>query len=339
MKRFFDLFRGRPSKPPPSSRRPQTVRLGVEKLEDRLVPAASGNLLQAVAVNNGSAAFFLNTRGDLCEKTVSGATVDLLPGFPQFSAGVDRFGNADVFTLARNNTMLEFNSQGVQAIAVPPGVQVKEFAAVHGDRVYMVGTDGSLWQLSPVINHNGGSILIAPAGSAQFVDAVTQISGVDALFVVRGNGQLQECVNGVFTGLAGGDFIPGPNFFRLNQISAGLDAFGDADVSALSTGTNFGELWRWTGTAGWIEEGAANQFIGISSTTNGTVFCVTASGSLGKFDAQNNFHKVGSNAFEVAAASSNDAYFASFDQSLWEDTTVLFANIALRREGPGSVLL
>jgi hypothetical protein len=130
-------------------------------LEDRLVPAASSvHFLQAVAVNNGSAVFFQDgITGDLREKTPSGATTTLISQniTSQFSAGVDSSGNPDVFAQIGPSLLLEFNARGSQAITAP--VNIKEFAAVHGDRFYMVGTDGSLWGYSPprnIFGHPGG---------------------------------------------------------------------------------------------------------------------------------------------------------------------------------------
>jgi hypothetical protein len=339
MRRFLNnLFRNfRTTSSAPGKRR---AALQVEGLEDRMMPAASVNLLQAVPVNNGSAVFFVNQSGTLFERTPSGAKVGLVVAVQQFSAGVDRSGNADVFSVSQNNFFMEENSSGPQALNAP--VQIKEFAAAHGDRVYVVGTDESLWVHSPpfvVFGHVfGGWREIAGPGQAQYVDAVTQSSGQDALFVVRGNGQLQECINGVFMGLPGSDFTPGPNFFRFATISAGLDLNGNADVFGLSTGVNHAELWRWTNNSqGWTELGGVNQFIHISATNNGQVFCLTFSGDLDKFDAQNNFQKLYSNAFyEVAAASSNDVYVAdTFDSSLWELTN---STTWHEVEGPNSVL-
>jgi hypothetical protein len=329
-------------------RTPRRTVLQLEGLEDRMVPTASlVNPLQAVAVNNGSVAFFLNQQGALCEKTTSGATINLLPGgFPQFSAGVDRFGNADVFsqngTAGTDKTkMLEFNTNGVHLLTAP--VQIKEFAATHGDRVYVVGTDGSLWENNPVITQNGGwTFILRAGGNAQYVDAVTQSNGVDALFVVAGQGQLFEVVNGVFMGLPGTDFTPGPNFFEVDSISAGLDVNGNADVFGLANGAGNGELFRWTNNGDWRELGAANQFTSISATNAGQVFCHTFGGALDKFDAQNNLTTLQSSGVSgfIAAASSNDVYFARIDGSLWEETTILgFLNISRRWEGPNSVLL
>jgi hypothetical protein len=337
MKSFFSLFGSKRSKSRSTSRRrPQTARPAVESLEDRMVPAASVNVLQAVAVNGGSAVFFQNPNGNFSQKTVNGNTITLDRGVTAFSAGVDRFGNADVFTRFQNNGMLEFNSQGVQDIKPP--VAMSEFAAVHGDRLYAVATNGSLWQFNPF----GGWVNILSAGQARYVDAVTQSSGADAFFVVRSNGQLQESVNGgIFHGLPGSDFTPGANFFNVNTISAGLDMNGNADVFALSTGATFGELWRWTNNSqGWTELGAQNQFISISATNNGQVFCLTFGGALDQFDAQNNLHNLGTSAVsEIAAASSNDVYFTRFDGSLWERTNVLFGfSITREWEGPNSAL-
>jgi hypothetical protein len=340
MKTFFSLFGSHRSKSRSNSRHPQTVRPAIENLENRLVPTASVNILQAVAVNNGSAVFFQNAHtGTLCEKTTSGTTISLDSNVAAFSAGVDSSGNADVFTMAPNNSMLEFNSKGVRAINPP--VPMREFAAVHGDRLFAVGTNGSLWEFSPFFS-NGGWALILPNGEANYVDAVTQSSGVDALFAVLSNGQLEESFNnGVFHTLPGADFTPGPNFFQVATISAGLDVNGNADVFALANATGHGDLFRWTNDSqGWTELGAENQFVRICATNNGQVFCLTSGGQLDKFDAQNNFHSLySSGVSEVAAASSHDVYFSRFDGSLWERSDIfIFGSITVQWEASNTVL-
>jgi hypothetical protein len=163
--------------------------------------------------------------------------------------------------------------------------------------------------------------VILSSQEAQFVDAVTQSSGSDAAFIVRGLGDLEEYVNGVFSRLPGSDFTPGSNFFQATTISAGLDVNGNADVFALATAANHGTLWRWTNSSqGWTELGGINQFQFISATNNGQVFCLTSfGGELEKFDAQNNLHDLNaSEVGEIAAASSNDLYTTATNGSLCE---------------------
>ncbi|MBV8615369.1 MAG: hypothetical protein JOY66_16610 [Acetobacteraceae bacterium] len=305
------------------------------------MPASSVNLVQAVAVNNSSAAFFVDPQLDLVEKTSSGKVITVQSASQQapvqaFSAGVDRFGNADAFVQIGSKVMVEFNSQGAQFVVSP--VPIKEFTATHGDRLYEVGTDNSLWMFSP----STGFKKVLGAGQAQYVDAVTRtggsLAGHDELFVVRGNSELDVANVTVTNGIVATTTveIAIPNFFRFDTISAGLDVNGNGDVFALSTAANGNQLWRFSGGV-WTALGSANEFTQISATNGGTVFCLTSSGSLDKFDAHNSFTNLYNNSFfAVAAASSNDVYVAdTFDSSLWELTgTSTWHEWA----GPGSVL-
>jgi hypothetical protein len=314
MKGLFNSLRRNNRKCP---RRQQSVRLAFEGLEERQVMSASSLMIHAVQDNVGSAVFYTKTDGVLYEKDSSGAVNSLAGGgwTNAFSAGVDQNGRAAVFATGTDNTMWEYNSSGWHFLDAPE--VMTEFAAVKGDRVFAVGADNALWEYSPpwYFHHFwfGGWAQLSGPGTVQYVDAVTQASGYDAVFAVMQDGSLQESN-------AGGawQWLATPNFFQMSSISVGLDTNGNADVFGLSNYND--QLWRWTAAGDWVALGAPNQIFQISATTNGQVeFLTQGDHWLQKYDAQGNLHDLYHSYFtEVSAAASNDVYVVNWDSTLWD---------------------
>jgi hypothetical protein len=235
-----------------------------------------------------------------------------------FSAGVDSSGHADVFIEGSDNSMWEFNSQVFQDLNAPE--KMTGFAAVKGDRLYAVGADNAMWEYSPPyiwffrghIIRGGGWVELSGPGTVQFLDAVTQSSGVDAVFAIRQDGSLQEYSQGSWQWRAV------PNYFTVGywSFSAGLDTNGNADFFGLSNYND--QLWRWTSAGGWASLGSPDTAWWISATTNGQVDYIGFDGSLHKFDSSGTRHDMpnGNLTFtELSGAASNDLYVVTADWS------------------------
>jgi hypothetical protein len=320
MKFLFDLFRSRRSA---QASAPQRVRLELEAMEERMVPSASSLDMHAVKDNFGSAVFYTkfgSTQNGLHEKDASGADHWLLsPGwYRSMSAGVDRSGRADLFLTGSDHSMWEHNSSGWHNLFAPE--TMTEFAAVKGDRVYAVGADRAMWEYSPPIYfgkfHFGGWQRLSGPGTVQYLDAVTQTSGIDSVFAIRQDGSLQKYSQGNWQWLAT------PNYFSVasSTFSAGLDTSGNADFFGLSASN--GQLWRFTNASGWKALGGAHTAYWISATTNGQVAFVNRNDfSLQKFDGNGGLHTlsaVGQKYWEVSGAADNDVYADTFGDSLQE---------------------
>jgi hypothetical protein len=314
MQALFNLFRGRRT----SSQRPRRTQLAFEAMEDRLVPSASSLAIHAVTDTQGSAVFYQKSDG-LHEKDAGGVN-HVLYGNPNWtvalSAGVDSSGHADVFVTGTDKTMWEFNSSGWRNLNAPEFM--KEFAAVKGDRVYAVGADNAMWEWSPPIwfgrFHFGGWSQLSGPGTVQFLDAVTQTSGTDAVFAIRQDGSLQKFSQGSWQWLAV------PNYFTVGywSLSAGLDQNGNADVFGLSRSND--QLWRWTSSTGWSALGSAGQAWWISATTSGQVDFIGMDSHLYKFDGSGFLHTLSTsdNYSEISGAADNDVYAVDWSRFLVE---------------------
>jgi hypothetical protein len=308
---------GKSSRVRPSvARRPKSYRPSFDSLEERQVLSTSSPTIHAVTDNFGhSEVFFINKQTRAFEEHDAGGN-HILSGantVQSFSAGVDRTGHADAFVIAGDNSMWEWNSSGWHKLFEPE--RMTQFAAVKGDRVYAVGADKALYEYSPPFTifgiHLGGWQRLDGPGAVQSIDAVTDSSGRDAVFAIRGDNTFRERFNGSWTFLSGANTIQ-------RGFSAGTDLSGNADVFGLD-GTN--QLFRHT-TGGWTALGARNTVRTISATNAGQVDFITTGGKLEKFDAAGALHVLDtvSSYIEVSAAASNDVYVNIWNFSGWERT-------------------
>src|SRR5262249_23368817 len=337
MNRLLNFFRStRPA------RRPQSARLNVETLEDRMVLSPSSTSLHAVQdITGASAAFFHGPKDNaFYEKTPSGAIVQLsgTNTVSDFSAGLDVNGHADVFAHLYGS-MYEHDDAGWHWLNEP--IPMLQFAAVKGGRCYAEGNDNSLWEYTPpttvtyYINWGGRQVPVTTtiggwqklwaANAVWNVDAVTQSSGKDMVFAVGGDRRLER-FDPQFSDwqtLAAGS--------TWRCFSAGLDGNGNANVWMI---TNSGDLDRWTngpnGTGYWqyfLNLSGVSDVVGVSATTNGQVFVFQYSGGgvgddyiVSKFDTE---HPTGriisySNNAGMVAAGFNDLFVMTTDGHLQE---------------------
>ena len=298
------LPRPRPRRPPcaADTRRPRPVRLNLESLDQRIVPSSSSSNIHAVTDGTGaSVAFFKDVTGTLREKNDLGL-LQPLGSTPNevsvFSAGLDQFSNADVFAVRDGKLEYLTNAGGGWQDTMAP-VAERSFAAVKGGRMYLVGTDDSLWEYTapftttgflylpghapvPVTTHWAGKWqeLLGP-NSMDDVDAVTTTHGFDVLFGRDANFNLSE-------------FIPGTTSHLItlttastSDYSAGLDVGGFAEVFAvfpnLSNGRQADLKEYDAGT--WTEiYNRADEFTLVSATSGGQAYFTVYQKDLGSDD-------------------------------------------------------
>jgi hypothetical protein len=256
MRRLLNLFRSQRPAKPATTRRPQHARLGLESLEERCMPSTSSPYLHAVQPTSGQAAvFFLNTRpyplterGALMEKTPQGTIVQLTPAstytthVSDFSAGLDRAGNPDVF-VQLSSGRLEVRDGGHAFTSLNQPESMLRFAAVDGGRAYFEGQDHALWQYTipyteTITIVSGGHVIretITLGGWKQLtvpnsvfgLDAVTQpATGSDEVFFIAHDLSLQQF------DVASGSLHELATFgnYLTFELSAGLDGNGYAVV-------------------------------------------------------------------------------------------------------------
>jgi hypothetical protein len=291
MKSFLNVVRklvpgGRPAR---DARRSRPVRLGLESLDQRIVPSSSSSNIHAVTDGTGaSVAFYRDITNRLYEKTDSG----LLQGLTQpgevsvFSAGLNRYGNADVFAVKDGRLQYYTDGGGGWQDTMAP-VAEYSFAAVKGGRMYMVGTDHSLWEYNapyttttylvipghapvPSTVHWAGSWqeILGP-NSMNDVDAVTDNTNHDTLFGRDVNFRLSEFILGTTSHLIT------LTTAQTNDYSAGLDVGGYADVFAVFPNLSNGrqaDLKEYDAGA-WIEVyNTADEFTFVSATSGGKAY-------------------------------------------------------------------
>jgi hypothetical protein len=284
LRRFSTLF-ARP-RPATRRRRPPTIRLGVESLDERIVLSSSSTGVHAVIDSTGgSVAYFRDKASNrLLEKTDINLTQALAPtgAVTTFSAGLDRFGRAQVFAMYNGRLEFRTDSGGTWQDTLAPR-SFRDFAAVKGGRLYAVGTDDSLWKYESAYSYRvtiGGpfgshqiivkvpgkwSELLGP-NSMNDLDAVTEANGIDVVFGRDAHFTLSEFIPGTTSHL-----LPIANF-SVNAYSAGLDTNGYADVFAVAqTGDDSAELRVWHPNS-WTTIAGVGQFTQVTATGNGQAF-------------------------------------------------------------------
>jgi hypothetical protein len=293
--------------------------------------------LHAVADDHGgSEVFFINKNDNqLYEHDAQGthkltgpnASAPFGPkSIKAFSAGVDLNGNADVF--ATDNTDALFEMQGGSWKNLNAPLKAKSFAAVKGDRMFAVLSDGHLYE------YDGQRQIPWSETSSGFmttIDAVTDAFNRDAVYVKNTNqtfGQYYstggDSHDFFYTELAGAFHMPGkPTLSEIGSFSAGTDSNGNADVVAVKqtlVALNAG-LQKYV-NGQWEVLGSSAGVHQISNTNNEHVWFMAGDNSLKKYDAQGNLVNVDARKsfVTISAARSNDLYAVFNNASLWERT-------------------
>jgi hypothetical protein len=289
-----------------------------EALESREVMSTASPAIHAVADNfNASVVFYINQQDhSFYEHDVSHGT-RMLSGpntVQSFSAGLDTDGHADVFVKAGDGSFWEYSDfRGGWQKLLGPNV-VSSFAAVKGDRCYVLFNDQSLHEFNGAAFFLFRWSTVSGAHSVQTLDAVTDSHGYDAVYVLKTNKTFGEFYHG-YHQLAGAVHL---GFFTVpwvNTFSAGTDLNGNADVYAKNF---FGTLEKNVGGV-WSIVAQAGTFKQFSATDNGQVWFIGSDDTLKKYDALGTRHDVYSDTFvSISAARSNDVYTVLWDHSLWE---------------------
>ncbi len=283
---FARMFSSKPTTTP----RPQSKRLGLEALEDRMVMSASSLNLHAVGLANGTSAAFLTNpvNHGLYELTSAGTVTALnAPGqVSTFSAGVDNSGHEDVFANI-SGSLYNYDAKGWHALNQPEAMT--SFAAVQGGRAYAVGADGTLYGClaTPVvpsyITINGRKVIDSPLlpqwtklsgpNTVLGVDAVTEANGTDVVYARCKDGSVQEFITSTNTWVK----LAAPN--TVNGFSAGLDASGYADVFMVTTGGTL-ECYHIAGGGSFTNIANVGSLATVAATTDGYAYVVSQSGKL-----------------------------------------------------------
>jgi hypothetical protein len=339
-----------------SSTRSRTSRAlpRLETHEDRLVLSVSSPAIHAVTDNFGqSAVFFINQQDHaFYEHDASHGTRQLSgPNSVQsFSAGVDAQGHADVFVKDGTGAFWQHTDAGGWQKLLGPGTVVS-FAAVKGDRLYAQFSDNSLHEFDGTrLFFNGIKLAgarpgirtpiplpwfshwttVPGSGAITALDAVTDTSGQDAVFVKNADKTFGEFYHGSYQQLAGAIHFGFFTLPRVTSFSAGTDRNGNADVYASML---FGGLSKNVGGT-WTAVAPAGTFTQFSATDHEQVWFLGTGGSLKKYDANVVLHNVDNGQFlSLSAAASNDVYTVFHDDSLWERKAGFWQELS----GPGTV--
>ncbi len=330
-----------------------SARLSVETLESRLVPSVSSPAIHAVTDNVGqSAVFFINSQNHAFFERDAAHGLRELSGpntVQSFSAGVDATGHADVFVKDGVGAFWQHTDAGGWQKLLGPGT-VQSFAAVQGDRLYAQFSDNSLHEFDGTrlffngIKLTGGAArplvhfpilfshwtTVPGSGAITALDAVTDTSGRDAVFVKNVDKTFGEFYQGSYQQLAGAIHLGFFNLSRVGSFSAGLDRNGNADVYASLL---FGGLQKNVGGT-WTPVAPAGTFSQFSATDHEQVWFLDNNGSLDKYDANGVLHNVDNVQFlSLSAAASNDVFVVFHDDSLWERKAGIWQELS----GPGTV--
>jgi hypothetical protein len=292
-----------------------TFRPQLEALETREVLSTSSAALHAVSsphptdVNQrfgGEADFYidLNTHLLKVNSVVLNGKANTPSAVQSLSAGHGSDGNADVFVKAGDGSFWEAAGPALTwSKLLGPG-QVKSFAAVDGGRVYAIFGDNTLHE------YIGANWFQVPnSGQVKALDAVTDKSGYDAVFVLNADNSFGEIYTvplrlpgpqvsamtpsviaypppggivspppTVYTELALPGFIRHPDgtvstFPEVHGFSAGTDLGGRADVYVKWWD---GSLRKNVGASpnGWSTVAAAGTFSLFSATDSGAVWVI-----------------------------------------------------------------
>lgn len=180
------------------------------------------------------------------------------------SAGTDASGLANVFVLTASNALYEYDPQAGW-FALGAANSILSMSGTSQGRVAVVTADHSIFEYDP----HFGWLRLTSAGFADSVQAVTQSSGLLALFVMTpGNVLYEYQQNGAWTGLGRG----------IGSYSAGTDAQGNANVFVLTSSTDV--FYEYSVSAGWQQLQPAGAVSTMSAAASDRAFIAMADGEV-----------------------------------------------------------
>jgi hypothetical protein len=283
------LFNAKPT----AARRPRSVKLGIEDLEERMVPAASSfNMHSVLEPATGRTVVVFhpqdNVNAPLVENTGPGQFQQIASAgaVTDFSVGLDPTGHAAVY--AHFNGVMEEFTQSTGWTRLNEPAAMAHFAATRNGDLYAVDLHDNLWQFTPPVFHSttivsaghiyhggyftGGWSELPGPNTFIAVDAVTQTSnGLDIVVGMNANRQLSW-------------FVPASGYLdsfsgSVNTYSVGLDTSGYFDVFVV-IGNSTGQLQEYDPSqGGWQAPISASYGISplatISATSGGQCFVLS----------------------------------------------------------------
>jgi hypothetical protein len=207
MSRLLNRFFGGRSVSKAAARRP-TSRLGVERLDERALPSATGSVSQVVDHNGDVVAFFIDRNGVL-ERSVNGGAAQAVDPWgchcdQQVSAGTDAYGNAVAYVRNGYGSLWQIGwGWGGSLYETHIGDNVTSFSAVMG--TVWGGTQGGVYFIGngyDILYQNGYYQGLSGGQYDQQISAGTDQNGYSVAYVLnRFNRDVYErYANGSFSG-------------------------------------------------------------------------------------------------------------------------------------------
>jgi hypothetical protein len=207
MSRLLKKFFGGRSAPRAAPRRP-TSRLELERLDERLVPSATGHVSQVVDHNGDVFAFFIDRNGVL-EKSVNGGAAQTVDAWgchcdQQVSAGTDAYGNAVAYVLNGYHSLWEIGwGWGGSLYETHIGDNVTSFSAVMG--TVWGGTQGGVYFIGngwDILYQNGHYQGLSWGQYDKQISAGTDRNGYGVVYVLNkfNRDVYERYANGSFSG-------------------------------------------------------------------------------------------------------------------------------------------
>jgi hypothetical protein len=340
------LFGG-PSAPKASPQRP-TARLGVEQLDARLLPSATGSISQVMDHNGDRVAFFIDQNGVL-ERSVNGGLAQAVDPWgchcdQQVSAGTDAFGNAVAYVRNGYGSLWAIGwNWGGSLYETHIGDNVTSFSAVlynsgQGLRGVYGGTQGGVYFIGngyDLLYQNGNYQLLSGGQYDKQISAGTDPSGYSVVYVL--NKFNRDVYERDAYGNWSGNLTQAGNQTQVAGSTHGIwYTNDDARDVFLHSGTGTG----WWASYRFLEGNIIQLSAGADPWGNSTADLLTTWGEVDKYDNGNgwyaNPYAIAYNVREAAAGDGYDYYVLNYgydwyshlhELDWWWDDAVIGQNV------------
>jgi hypothetical protein len=323
MSRLLNKWFGGSSAPKASPRRP-TARLGLEQLDERLLPSATGSISQVVDHNGARVAFFIDQNGVL-ERSVNGGQAQAVDPWgchcdQQVSAGTDAFGNAVAYVRNGYGSLWALGwGWGGSLYETHIGDNVSSFSAVmynpsQGLKGVYGGTQGGVYFIGngwDLLYQNGNYQGLSGGQYDQQISAGTDENGYSIVYVLnKFNRDVYE--RNAYGGWSTDLTLAGNQTQVVGSVHGIWYTNDDAKDVFVHSGTG-----RWSYR--FLEGNIAQLSAGADPWGNSTVDLLTTGGEVDKYDNgfgwYSNPYAIAYNAREAAAGDGYDYYVHDF----WHD--------------------